>query len=131
MIELVIGLADKSSVLRTRVMWFTPTRYFSSRKSVLSLASLDTCVHKLKHIYIVYKIKSRGWRDGSVVKSTDCSSRGPEVNSQQLHGGSKPSVMGSDALFRRVKRQLQCSFRQHIYKNWNDTEKIDMAPEQG
>jgi hypothetical protein len=28
-----------------------------------------------------------GWRDGSVVKITDCSSRGPEFNSQQLHGG--------------------------------------------
>jgi hypothetical protein len=35
-----------------------------------------------------------GWRDGSVVKSTDCSSGGPEFNSQQAHGGSQPSVMG-------------------------------------
>ena len=40
-----------------------------------------------------------GWRDGSVVKSTDCSSRGPEFNSQQPHGGSQPSVMESNALF--------------------------------
>jgi hypothetical protein len=31
-----------------------------------------------------------------VVKSTDCSSRGPEFNSQQPHGGSQPSLMGSD-----------------------------------
>jgi hypothetical protein len=38
------------------------------------------------------------WRDGSVVKSTDCSSRDPEFNSQQPHGSSQPSVMGSDAL---------------------------------
>jgi hypothetical protein len=30
-----------------------------------------------------------------VVKSTDCSSRGPEFNSQQPHSGSQPSVMGS------------------------------------
>jgi hypothetical protein len=29
-----------------------------------------------------------GWRDGSAVRSTDCSSRGPEFNSQQPHGGS-------------------------------------------
>ena len=29
-----------------------------------------------------------------MVKSTDCSSRGPEFNSQQPHGGSQPSVMG-------------------------------------
>jgi hypothetical protein len=27
-----------------------------------------------------------------VIKSTDCSSRGPEFDSQQPHGGSKPSV---------------------------------------
>jgi hypothetical protein len=40
-----------------------------------------------------------GWRDGSAVKSIDCSSRGPEFNSQQPHCGSQPSVMGSDALF--------------------------------
>ena len=35
-----------------------------------------------------------GWRDGSVVKGTDGSTRGPEFNSQQPHGGSQPSVMG-------------------------------------
>jgi hypothetical protein len=29
---------------------------------------------------------------------TDCSSRGPEFNSQQPQGGSQPSVMGTDAL---------------------------------
>jgi hypothetical protein len=40
-----------------------------------------------------------GWRDGSAVKSTDCSSRGPDFNSQQPHGGSQPSVKGSDILF--------------------------------
>jgi hypothetical protein len=44
--------------------------------------------------------------DGSVIKSTDCSSRGSEFNSQQPHGGSQPSAMGSDALFRYVSRQL-------------------------
>jgi hypothetical protein len=41
----------------------------------------------------------RGWRDGSVVKSSDCSFRGPEFNSQQPHGGSQPSVKGYDAFF--------------------------------
>ena len=34
-----------------------------------------------------------------MVKSTDCSLRGPEFNSQQTHGDSQPSVMRSDALF--------------------------------
>ena len=28
-----------------------------------------------------------GWRDGSVVKGTDCSSEVPEFKSQQPHGG--------------------------------------------
>jgi hypothetical protein len=45
------------------------------------------------------KQKTRGWRDGSVVKSTDCSSEGPEFKSQQPHSGSQPSIMRSDALF--------------------------------
>jgi hypothetical protein len=38
------------------------------------------------------------WRDGSAVKSTDCSSTDHEFNSQQPHGGSQASVIGSDAL---------------------------------
>jgi len=33
------------------------------------------------------------------VKSTGCSSRGPEFNSQQSPGGSRTSVTGSNALF--------------------------------
>jgi hypothetical protein len=49
---------------------------------------------------IIVKIKTVwSWRDGSVVKSTDCSSKGPEFKSQQPHGGQQPSVMRSDALF--------------------------------
>jgi len=63
---------------------------------------------------ICLRSKQRGWRDGSVVKSTDCSSRGPEFNSQQPHGGSQPCVMGSDALFWCVWRQLHCT---HINKS--------------
>jgi hypothetical protein len=51
-----------------------------------------------------------GWRDASAVKSTDCSPRGHEFSSQQPHGGSQPSVMGSDALF-------WCLWRQHQYSN--------------
>jgi hypothetical protein len=47
----------------------------------------------------IKKAERGGWRDGSVVKSTDCSSKGPEFKSQQLQGGSQPSVMRSDALF--------------------------------
>jgi hypothetical protein len=43
--------------------------------------------------------KKLSWRDGSAVKSTDCSSRGPEFNSQQPYGSSQPFVIRSDALF--------------------------------
>ena len=52
-----------------------------------------------------------GWRDGSVVKSTDCSSWGPEFKSQQPHGDSQPSVIESDALFWCVWRQQQCTHK--------------------
>ena len=31
-----------------------------------------------------------------MIKSTDCSFRGPEFNSQQPHGDSQPSIMKSD-----------------------------------
>ena len=40
-----------------------------------------------------------GYRDSTAFMSTDYSSKGPEFKSQQPHGGSEPSVMGSDALF--------------------------------
>ena len=45
------------------------------------------------------KRRSWGWRDGSAVKNTDCSSEGSEFKSQQPHGGSQPSVTRSDTLF--------------------------------
>ena len=44
------------------------------------------------------KKENKGWRNGSMVESTDCSSRGPEFKFQQPHGGSQPSVMRSDTL---------------------------------
>jgi len=62
---------------------------------VAEAASLEFQRQQIKSI----KCENWDWRDGSVVKSTDCSSRGPEFNSQQPHGGLQPSVMGSDALF--------------------------------
>jgi hypothetical protein len=44
---------------------------------------------------VLKNVSQGGWRDGSVVKNTDCSSSGPEFNSQQPHGGSQPPVMES------------------------------------
>jgi hypothetical protein len=43
--------------------------------------------------------RGEGWRDGSMVKSTDCSFEGPEFKSQQPHSVSQPPIMRSDALF--------------------------------
>jgi hypothetical protein len=37
----------------------------------------------------------QGWRDGLVARTTDCSSRGHEFNSQQPHGVSQPFVTDS------------------------------------
>ena len=60
-----------------------------------------------KHFQFLCKLKLilGGWRGCSAVKSTDCSSRGHEFKSQQPHGGSQPSVMGSGALFWCVSRE--------------------------
>jgi hypothetical protein len=44
-------------------------------------------------------VKGAGETDGSVGKSTDCSSEGPEFKYQQSHGGSQPPVIRYDALF--------------------------------
>ena len=38
---------------------------------------------------IIVKTDQLDWRDGAEVKSTICSSRGPEFNTQQLHGGAQ------------------------------------------
>ena len=66
-----------------------------------------------------------GWRNGSAVKSTNCSPRGPEFNSQQPHGGSQPLVVGSDALFWCVWRQLHCAHtHKDIFKNSMTLKKI-------
>jgi hypothetical protein len=73
----------------------------------LWLPALHTCMHVCMHRERegerVFKLLSKrvdlGWRDGSVVKSTDCSSRGPDFSSQQPYGDSQPSVIGSDAFF--------------------------------
>ncbi|EDL40873.1 mCG1043924, partial [Mus musculus] len=46
-----------------------------------------------------FKAEKGDWKDGSEVKSTGCSSRGPEFNSQQPHGGSQPSIIRSGVLF--------------------------------
>jgi hypothetical protein len=54
-----------------------------------------------------------GLRDGSAVKSTDCTFNGPEFKSQQPHGGSEPSVMRSDSLKTKQNKTKQ---KQMLFK---------------
>jgi hypothetical protein len=71
-------------------------RYFMSQKVEISY------VHNAKggekgevwHAFIskemnVFKSIVIGWRDGSMVKSTNCSSKGPRFSSQHPHGSSQ------------------------------------------
>jgi hypothetical protein len=48
---------------------------------------------KIAPVITVKGVKNPDWRDGTVVKSTDCSSRGLEYNSQQPHCGSQPPAI--------------------------------------
>jgi hypothetical protein len=48
--------------------------------------------------------------------SIGCSSRGPEFNSQQIHGGSQTSIMGSDALFCHEGRHADRALIYKIHK---------------
>jgi hypothetical protein len=50
-------------------------------------------------LFLSLKPFFRGKREEFADKSIDWSSRGPEFNPQQPHGGSQPSVMRFDALF--------------------------------
>jgi hypothetical protein len=67
--------------------------------SVGSELKQETRTKSCTALYMIKYAISVAWKDGSVVKNTDCSSRGPEFDSQQAHVGSQTSEMGSDALF--------------------------------
>jgi hypothetical protein len=74
----------------------------SSRLGLCALyvVTLQTEVHLLTLDSLLKNLLCWGWRGFSVVKSTACPYRDPEFNSQQPYGGSQPSVIESDALFR-------------------------------
>ena len=90
---------------QTQVLWKC-SRYSTSGPStlqppVVSLKCYRLPLLTLRPIFF-FSFKNllfRSWRDGSAVKSTDCSSKGPEFNSQQPHGGSEPSVTRYDSIF--------------------------------
>jgi hypothetical protein len=74
------------------------------------------------NVYIyIYIHTVRGWRDGSSVKSTGCSSRDPGFDLQHLHGGlqlSLPSVLG-DLTQTQMQAEQQCIFKNknHAFKS--------------
>jgi hypothetical protein len=86
--------------------WYTPLTLALGRQR-----QVDFCEFEANLVYrmnsrtakaaqsnpVLKNKKTLGWRDGSAVKSTDYSSRDPQFNSQQPHGGSQPSVMGPHA----------------------------------
>jgi hypothetical protein len=61
--------------------------------------SIEEQIKKMRYIYTMEYYSAVKKKNRTGVKSTDCFPRGPEFNSQQPHGGSQPSLMGSDALF--------------------------------
>jgi hypothetical protein len=97
---------------------YLPTFHLKTREYTFFWAPYAT-ISKIHHIIRgktshnrYKKIGTGGWRDGSAVKSTDCSFRGSEFNFQQPHRGSQPSVMESYTLFCCVWKHLQCT---HIH----------------
>jgi hypothetical protein len=74
-----------------------PLSHLTSPESIFKLKSISK--PDILHLVWTYYINTNlrlylvCWRDDSVIKSTDCSYKGHEFKSQQLHGGSQPSLM--------------------------------------
>jgi hypothetical protein len=76
------------------LLTFTQRQFCFSPSKLLKTSSIWKSEKNKSGILLISALESQsqGWRDGSAVKTTDYSSRGPEFNSQQPHGGSQPSV---------------------------------------
>jgi hypothetical protein len=81
------------------------------------------------------KMEKIGWRDGSLVKSTVCSSRGPGFGSWRHHGGLQPSVfpvLGDPTPFFSFPMYQACGGQTYIQEKHSYTQnKIffqDMVP---
>ncbi|EDM01797.1 rCG30256 [Rattus norvegicus] len=65
----------------------------SCSQGLCSVVKIDSVDYLPPWTRRALRLEVSGWIDGSVVKSTDCSSRGPEFKSQQPRGVSQPSVI--------------------------------------
>jgi hypothetical protein len=91
-------MGDGPANLRGKVLNHWPL----SSLLIFLYSNIDYCnlfiVDQMQNLFFNKK-REQGWGNGTAVKSTNCSSRGLEFYSQQPHGCSQPSVMGSDALY--------------------------------
>jgi hypothetical protein len=80
-------------------LFFSWTLLFPGESRFLLCSQLELTMTTGVYVFNPFKKIAEVWSNDSAVKSTDCSSRGPEFNSQQPHGGSQPSLLGSGDLF--------------------------------
>lgn len=62
------------------------------------ISPIERVIHTLNGTRASLKKQTDKERDGSTVKSNNCSSRAPEFHFQQQRGGSYPSVMGFNGI---------------------------------
>ncbi|KAL1786305.1 tRNA-splicing endonuclease subunit Sen15 [Sigmodon hispidus] len=72
------------------------------------------------------KYLEMGWRDGSVVKSTDCSSGGHEFNSQHPHGSSQLSVVSVPSS-RQINKVFFFFFKEMMELDIGDATQVYIA----
>ena len=99
------------------MLWFivvSKLQLWSSNKIILQLGGVIVCIFSDQGVALLEAVD---WiRDGSAVKSTDCSSEGPEFTSQQPYGGSQPCMMWSEALL--WCRKAVTMYLHIIINNW-------------
>ena len=93
------------------VILYIPTNFHFA----CEVMSYVKCYWVLLALFIrnIFNIKNQLSQAGEMaqwLRAPDCSSKGPEFNSQQPHRGSQLSLMGSDAVFWCVRRQQQNSY---------------------
>jgi hypothetical protein len=84
------------------------------------LTLLATYIFTLLRIFLLFfnNVYVWGWRDGSALKKTEFSSRNPEFNSQQPHGGLQLSAIESEVLFWCVWRQQHWPYLKQINESF-------------
>jgi hypothetical protein len=94
---LAVMEAERAGSLSLRSAWSTEKNPWLHREK---MSHSPTPTPQKRLFLYVKKCRLWDWSDGSAVKSNDYSSRTPEFNSQQPHGGSSQSpVVQVNAIF--------------------------------